>query len=163
MRYTDAVFRFDSHWLSQKPSGSFSVQRDVRLQEVDAAGIVFFARMFEYVSDTFVAFCRHHDVPLAEALRLRRWGAPLRHVEADYLNPLRFGDRLDIALVGAHIESTQVMLGYRLALLPNDVVATLVQTLHVFVDGQTFERREIPEDVRRALSTSCRLWPVQDL
>jgi YbgC/YbaW family acyl-CoA thioester hydrolase len=153
------VFRFDSHWLKEKPTGSFSVQRDVRLQEVDAAGIVFFARTFEYVSDTFAAFCKCHDVPLANALKQRRWAAPLRHVEADYLSPLRFGDRLDVALVGAHIEPTQVTLGYRLALVPDDVVTTLVQTLHVFVDPQTFERRQIPEKIERALSGWCRLWP----
>lgn len=152
------MFRFEDSWLSDKPAGSFSVERDVRLQEVDAAGIVFFARTFEYVSDAFAGFCKSHDVELADVLRQRRWGAPLRHVEASYLHPLRFGDRVEVSLVAARIEDTQVTLGYRVALVPEGAVTTLVQSLHVFVDADTFERRSIPQELERAFSASCRLW-----
>jgi 1,4-dihydroxy-2-naphthoyl-CoA hydrolase len=145
------VFRFDSKSLNDKPPGAFAVERDVRLHEVDAAGIVFFARAFEYVSDAFVTLCASGGVRVDEVLRERRWGAPLRHVEAEYLRPLYFGDHIEIALVAAHMEDTSVTLGYRVSTPGDGVVRVTVQATHVFVDGETFTRRPIPPEMRQVL------------
>jgi hypothetical protein len=54
----------------------------VRLKDVDAAGVGFFARLLEYPSGVFVAFCASHHIDLADALRDKHWGAPVRHAEA---------------------------------------------------------------------------------
>jgi 1,4-dihydroxy-2-naphthoyl-CoA hydrolase len=148
------MFRFDLDRLRVRPAGAFAVERDVHVQEVDAAGIVFFARLLEYASDAFAAFCNARGVDLAGALRLRRWGAPIRHVEADYFLPLVFGDRVEIALVAAHVAETRATLGYRVARLGDGEVTTLIQVLHVFVDA-TFARRSPPEELRVALAPYC--------
>ena len=147
-------FRFDLGRLATRPPGAFALEREVRLQDVDAAGIVFFARLLEYSSDVFVSFCAAHDINLAEVLRHKRWGAPVRHVEAHYLRPLVFGDRVEVALVGAYLEETQATLGYRVARLADGTVTTLVQVLHVFVDAVTFARRPVPDELRLALHAS---------
>jgi len=83
---------FDLDDLKSRATTYFSIQREVRLQEVDAAGIVFFARVLEYTSDAFVSFCRAQGIDLARVIRHGQWSAPLRHVAADYLRPLVFGD-----------------------------------------------------------------------
>src|SRR5512145_2250396 len=88
------VHHFDVEQLRKRPPESFAVERDVRFQDVDAAGIVFYPRVLEYFSDAFVAFLTANGTRLAEVLRERRWGAPLRHAEADYFKPLRYGDRI---------------------------------------------------------------------
>ena len=147
-------FRFDPDRLATRPPGAFALEREVRLQDVDAAGIVFFARLLEYPSDVFVAFCALHHIHLADVLREKRWGAPVRHVEAHYLKPLVFGDRVEVALVAAHLEATQVTLGYRVARVADAAVTTLIQVLHVFVDAATFERRPMPDELRLALVAS---------
>ena len=152
--------RFDPNWLKELPPGAFSMQRDIRIQEVDATGIVYFARCFEFASDAFVSFCAAYGIALAEVLRDRQWGAPFRHAEADYFKPLRFGDCAQISIVGRHVETTEVTLGYRIARLSDQSVAAVVQASQVFVDGTTFERRPIPSDVRGVLESACRPWPA---
>jgi 1,4-dihydroxy-2-naphthoyl-CoA hydrolase len=152
------VFRFDPKWLNDRPADSFALERDVRFHDVDAAGIVFFARAFEYVTDAFIVFCAANGVHVDEVLRERRWGAPLRHVEADYVRPLFFGDRVEVALVAARLEDTSVTLGYRIANAADGVVHTTVQAMHVFVDVATLARRQVPEEMRAIIADRCRLW-----
>jgi len=142
--------RFEVETLKQKPSGAFSVERDVRFQEVDAAGIVFYPRVLEYFSDTFIAFLGDRGTKLAEVLRENRWGAPLRHAEADYFKPLRYGDRIEVALVRALLEQSEICVGWRVARCSDGVVTSVGQTVHVFVDMRTFKRCSVPAELRRA-------------
>lgn len=65
----------------------------VRFQDVDAAGVVFFARYFDLVHDAYAAFLESRGHPLASMFATPAWILPLRHAEADYLRPLRLGDR----------------------------------------------------------------------
>jgi 1,4-dihydroxy-2-naphthoyl-CoA hydrolase len=158
--YSKRVFRFDPKSLNDRPADSFALERDVRFHDVDAAGIVFFARAFEYVTDTFVAFCAASGVHVDEVLRERRWGAPLQHVEADYFRPLFFGDRVEVALVAAHLEDTSVTLGYRIANTADGAVHATVQATHVFVDVDTFARRPVPAEMRSIIEAQRRLRPA---
>jgi YbgC/YbaW family acyl-CoA thioester hydrolase len=154
------VFRFDPRLLNDRPADSFVLERDVRFHDVDAAGIFFFARAFEYITDAFVAFCAANGVYVDQVLRERRWGAPLRHVEADYVRPLFFGHRVEVALVAAHLEDTSATLGYRLANSADGVVHATVQATHVFVDVATFARCSVPDEMRSIIEARCRLWPA---
>jgi acyl-CoA thioesterase FadM len=82
----------------------------------------------------------------------RRWAAPLGHAEADYFRPLRFGDEISVALVRAHVEATQVTIGYRVELLQAKEVAAVGQTVHTFVELPSFQRRPVPEQLAAALT-----------
>lgn len=118
-------------------------------QDVDAAGIVFFARIFEYAHDVYAGLLAEAGHDLAGVLRQAQWAAPIRHAEADYLRPLRFGDEFEIAIVRAHFAPSELTLGTRLAV--GDQPVALVQTVHTFVDRKSFERTEIPEALRQAI------------
>ena len=148
--------RFDAELLRERPEGAFAVERDVRFQDVDAAGIVFYPRVLEYFSDTFVAFLAAHGTRLAVVLRERSWGAPLRHAEADYFKPLRYGDRIEVAIVRAWVEETEVSIGYRVARVSDAVVASVGQTTHVFVEMEGFRRAAVPEQLRSAFASLVR-------
>jgi acyl-CoA thioesterase FadM len=95
-----------------------------------------------------VEFLASVGFPLQEVLR-GPWIMPIRHAEADYLRPLRFGDRVEVALVAAELGSreppTEVTLGYRVANINGGDAAAVAQTVHTFVDRKTFERVAIPE------------------
>ncbi len=145
--------RFEVETLKQKPDGVFCVERDVRFQDVDAAGIVFYPRVLEYFSDTFIAFLGYRGTKLAEVLREKRWGAPLRHAEADYFKPLRYGDRIEVALVRAHLGESEISVGWRVARCTDGVVTSVGQTVHVFVDMHTFRRCTIPSELRGAFGS----------
>jgi 1,4-dihydroxy-2-naphthoyl-CoA hydrolase len=126
-----------------------SAERIVAFQDVDAAGIVFFARVFDYFHDAYVAFLRARDVPLETALQDGSWVAPLRHAAADYRRPLRFGDPITVSLVRIDLEETEYRVIYRIE--TSDGLACEGETVHVSVDPATFRRSAIPDGLRRAL------------
>lgn len=121
----------------------------VRFQDVDAAGIVFYARVFDYFHDAYTAFLRARGVPLERAIADGSWVAPLRWAEAEYLLPLRFGDELVASIVEAELAETEFRLGYRLDV--EGEPACVGRTLHVSVDPATFRRAPIPDVLRAAL------------
>jgi len=123
----------------------------VRFQDADAAGIVFFARVLEYFHDAYAAFLRAEAIPLEEALRNKRWAAPLKSSEAHFLRPMRFGDALRTALVRVELSGSDLAMGYQTK-LPNGEVAAVGVLRVVFVDLSTFKRVEPPEDVRRVFT-----------
>jgi 1,4-dihydroxy-2-naphthoyl-CoA hydrolase len=145
------MHRFERSVLRSSPSSSFEFRQTVRFQDVDAAGLLFFARYFDLVHDAYVVFLEKMGEPLARVLSERTWAAPLRHVECDYVAPLRFGDAVVVRLVTAHLEPTEIALGFRLETEGERVVA-LAQTVHTFVDLGSFERRDVPERITSALS-----------
>jgi 1,4-dihydroxy-2-naphthoyl-CoA hydrolase len=126
-----------------------SEERIVAFQDVDAAGIVFFARVFDYFHDAYVAFLRARGVPLETALQDGSWVAPLRHAAADYRRPLRFGDPITISLVRIDLEETEYRVVYRIE--TSDGLACEGETVHVSVDPTTFRRSAIPDGLQRAL------------
>ncbi len=117
----------------------------VRLQDVDAAGVVFFARILEYCHDALMATLGDAGLDLAARLREGRHLAPIRRVEADYLAPLRFGDRVSVGPVLARLEESQALVAHRVERPGGDPVA-MVQTLHVSVDAVRFARSPFPEE-----------------
>ncbi|MFW5947068.1 MAG: acyl-CoA thioesterase [Gemmatimonadota bacterium] len=128
----------------------FTERRRVRFQEVDAAGVVFHARVFDYFHDAYAAFLRARGLSLEAALRDGSWMAPLGHAEADYLRPLRFGDELEVTVVAIRVEETEYGVEYRIDVAGE--TACVGRTRHVSVDPETFRRVPLPAAVRGALA-----------
>jgi 1,4-dihydroxy-2-naphthoyl-CoA hydrolase len=154
MGYGFLMFRFEREVLKNPRGGSFARERAVRFQDVDAAGIIFYPRALELCHDLYVDFLADAGHPLHTALK-GPWIAPIRHVEADYMKPLRFGDRVEVALVAAHLgpsaPATEVTLGFRITTLPDRVPAIVAQSVHTFVTRETFQRTPVPEELVTAL------------
>ena len=101
--------------------------------------------------DVYVAFLAFAGAPLPEVLRTGTWIAPVRHAEADYFKPLRFGDLVTVEICRAHLSETEATLGYRIARSDGGEVCVVGQVVHTFVDRTSFKRTAIPEPVRLAL------------
>ncbi|MDX2052161.1 MAG: thioesterase family protein [Polyangiaceae bacterium] len=144
------MFRFEKAALSRPLPAGYSELRRVRFQDVDAAGIVFYPRIIEYCHDAYVNFLAERGHPLDQVLRDRKWAAPIRHAEADFFKPLRFGDTVNIGIVLAHLEPTEVALAFQLTM--NDQVLAIAQSVHTFVELGPFKRIDIPEPVRSILA-----------
>lgn len=130
----------------------FTAPMTVRFQEIDAAGIVFYPRFFEYFHDAYALALDQGGASLARGVNAREWAAPLKRVTADYFRPLRFGDPFVVAIVGVKIEGTDVHVGFRVHLAGAEVAA-VGTALHVFVDPKSFRRaRALPDVVRSALA-----------
>lgn len=135
--------------LAEGAGRVYAERRVVRFQEVDAAGLVFYARIFDYFHDAYVSFLRERGASLEVALRDESWVAPLRRAEAEYLRPLRFGDAVEVVIAEVRVEETEYAIDYRVEV--DGAVACVGRTRHVSVDPITFRRCPVPDALRRAL------------
>jgi 1,4-dihydroxy-2-naphthoyl-CoA hydrolase len=125
-----------------------------RFQEIDAAGIVFFANIFGYFHDAYLAFMEKHGLPHQDVLKGGEWGVPIRHASADFLAPIRFGDRLRIMLVkAAWLDESVLAIGYRISLNDDDrVVAAVGRTEHVVVAFPKMTRISPPHALQKVFA-----------
>jgi 1,4-dihydroxy-2-naphthoyl-CoA hydrolase len=148
------MYRFERDDLKLSRPTAYVLRREIRFQDIDAAGIIFYPRVLELFHDAYVAFLEFAGCPLPQVLRAGSWLAPVRHAEADYFKPLRFGDPVSLEICRAHLAETEATLGYRIARSSEgagDEVCAVGQVVHTFVDRATFKRTAIPDLVRRAL------------
>ena len=128
----------------------FSHPRTVLFQEVDAAGVVFFARFFEWFHDAYVAWFASRGIHLADTIKEGVWGLPIGRAEADYHAPLSFGDEIRVELENVTLSARSIVIEY-VVLGPKGRHAT-GKTVHVFVDRITFRPTSVPNEVRTALA-----------
>lgn len=132
----------------------FSQARSIRFQDVDAAGTVYFARVFEYFGDAYTGLLAHGGVDLPALLASGDTVAPLVHAEADYLSPLRFGDAVRVEIPRTRVGTSSIQIGYRIVTDRGGRLAAIGHTTHVFVDRNTFDKREVPAAFRTAIAPS---------
>lgn len=126
---------------------------EIRFQDVDMAGIIFFARVFDLFHDAFLAGLAARGVRFADVMAARRWASPLVHAEADYRRPMRFGDRVVIELARVEFGNTSITTRYRIrdAVDPERVYAS-GHLVHAFVElGDVLRSCPVPDEVRAAL------------
>ncbi len=155
--------RFDKKELTQKEGEISAFEMPVRFQDVDAAGIVFFARFFEYVHAAFEDFIAGTGESLAEVLATRAWASPLKHVEADYFAPLAYGDVVRVRLVEAVVDTSEIHLGWCLEKLTKDGkkrTSAALQTIHVFVSLPDFQKIPVPGKIAAALNLGQRAQAI---
>jgi 1,4-dihydroxy-2-naphthoyl-CoA hydrolase len=145
------MHRFDREELKRASPTAFVDRRAIRFQDIDAAGIIFYPRVLEMFHDAYGAFLGFAGCPLTEVVKAGKWIAPVRHAEADYFKPLRFGDEVSVEICRAHVADTEVALGYRVTRSVGAELCVVGQVVHTFVDCATFKRISMPEQLKRAL------------
>ncbi len=138
------LFRFPARALRDAATDSraFRVSRQVRFHDIDAAGIAYFARVLDYVHDTYCSYLESTGHGLPQVLSDGEWAAPIGHVEVDYFAPLAFGDALEVVIALAHLDGSRLTLGHQI--VRQGKVACVVQTTHVFVSRRDFRPTSIP-------------------
>lgn len=147
--------RFSREQILAAGAALAAQRRPVRFQDVDAAGTIFFPKVFEYFSDAYLELLLAAGLDVPGDLARRTAAAPLVHSEADYLAPLRFGDQVDVEVVLAHVGGSSTAFAHRIRKL-DGTVAVIGQTVHVWVSGKTFEPVPVPEALRVYLASPSR-------
>lgn len=145
------MIRFEKKAIVERDECAHQSEIAVRFQDIDAAGIVFFSKFFEYVHQAYEDFLTAAGAPLAEVLRNGNWAAPLRHAEADYLAPVRLGALLRVELALAAVEPTEITLGWRILDAANEKPCAVIQTVHTFVDPANMTRISVPNEIAHKL------------
>ncbi len=121
----------------------------VAFQEVDHAGVMFFAHLFGHAHDAYAEMMQSIGYPLHQVIATGEYHIPLVHAEADYLAPMRHGQSIEVSLIIESLGNTSMNLKYEF--LSEHGRCAQASTRHVFVDASTGESISIPDNLRQAL------------
>lgn len=126
------------------------LERAVRFQDVDPAGIVFFAHFVTYAHEAMEHFFASLPGGYARLTGERRVGLPAVKLAADYHAPLRHGDVVRIETTVAELGRRSAVFRYRF-MLGDTLVAKLLHTV-VSTDLAAMKSCDMPADVRAQMA-----------
>ena len=126
-------------------------ERPVRFEEVDAAGIAFFARFFHWCHEAMERFFDGVPGGYVGLITKRRVGFPAVHVTADWRAPLRYGDVASIETSIVKVGTTSTTLRYVLTRVADGVHVATIEHVAVATDLATMTKQPIPDDCRALL------------
>ena len=133
--------------------------RPVKFEEVDAAGVTFFARFFNWCHEAMENFF-NGELPgtagYADLIMKRRIGFPAVHLTADWKAPLRYGDVARIETSVLKIGTTSLVFRYVLTRVADGVLCATIEHTTVMSDLDTMTKRPFPDDVRKVPGSAPR-------
>ncbi|WP_198264449.1 acyl-CoA thioesterase [sulfur-oxidizing endosymbiont of Gigantopelta aegis] len=123
----------------------FSYCFTTRIHDIDAAGVMFFARNLYHAHDAYEAFLSHHQQSIADILK-SDYSLPIRHTEADFTAPIFLNDMLRIELFLADKQDTEFTLYYQF-INTDEVITSTDLTRHVCLNKASWQRTQLPESI----------------
>ena len=132
----------------------------VRWSECDLQGVVFYPNYLAYLDHTVTELWREAVGPYTEMPQL---GIDMVVAEASirYQGSARFDDELDVVARVTRLGSTSMTTAFTIQRVGDGETLTQAELRHVFVDPQSFEKREMPEAVRARLERFSHAAPVR--
>ena len=118
------------------PSPHFTQQRAVEFHETDAAGLVHFTNLFRWMEAAELAFLHSRDVAVLATDAVQNSGWPRAAVNAAFLAPLRYGDKVETRLWVRKVGTSSVCYRFEIWLLngrggPHLSATGEITTVHV--------------------------------
>jgi 4-hydroxybenzoyl-CoA thioesterase len=126
-------------------------ERPVRFEDVDAAGIVFFARFLNYCHEAMEHFWGGVPGQYVGLITKRRIGFPAVHLEADFRAPLRYGDVARIEVTVPRIGTTSCTFRYRFTRVADAAVVATIDHVTVATALDSMQKLALPLDCRALL------------
>lgn len=120
----------------------------IRLHHTDAAGLIFFPRLFELVQETLEEAMVERGAPIATRLVGDGPIMPIVHCEADFKRPLRIGDEITVEMFCVRVGETSLTFVYRFV-DDDGVECAQARTVHASMDRQTGESVPLTPEMRR--------------
>jgi 1,4-dihydroxy-2-naphthoyl-CoA hydrolase len=121
----------------------------IKMHDVDAAGVLFFANQFKLMHDAYEAFMDSGNMGLAKIINEAQFHIPIVHTEADFHAPLRLGDRVSIKLTVKRKGTSSFTLAYKI--YNNDIFAGSGETVHVTIHPKTHRKIALPLELIKLL------------
>jgi YbgC/YbaW family acyl-CoA thioester hydrolase len=128
---------------------AFERELVVRFDEIDRAGIVYFADVQKYCHVVYEALMTEVVGDLEAFFAGSGWGMPLVHAEADYARPNRLGETLSVALEVERLGAKSITFAYTVRCQGED--RAKVKLVHAFVDMERFAPISAPDAFRAGL------------
>jgi 1,4-dihydroxy-2-naphthoyl-CoA hydrolase len=129
----------------------YTYSTTIRLHHTDAAGIVFFANLFNLVHECYESFLEP-EVTFNSIFNELHLEMPIVHAEADYNKPLCVSDMITIKLHLRDIGNSSFTIEYFIHTDNGECVAT-VKTSHVVKDKGSNKPTPLPAVLRKKLQS----------
>ncbi|MFA5241145.1 MAG: thioesterase family protein [Sulfuricella sp.] len=126
---------------------------EVRLHDVDHAGVMFFARLFVHAHDAYEAFMAHLGLDLCAMISAGE-RLPVVHADADYFQPLRHGEQITVILEIEALGETSFSVVYAFQTAAG--LLARVRTVHVYLDPHVNTAGKLPPSLRHLLQPYCK-------
>jgi 1,4-dihydroxy-2-naphthoyl-CoA hydrolase len=128
----------------------FTARVKVYFYDADPAGIIFYASLFKYVHAAYEDFLRSLNTG-RDYFFDREYILPIMHAEADYVQPIKVADELEIEVYVSLIKKSSFEISYKF-FKDGNKLAALAKTVHVCVLKEKFIKIELPDDLHTKLS-----------
>lgn len=145
------------------PSDAFRTTIKVCFSDIDHAGIVYYPRFLHYFHLAMEEFfAAELGIDFADVLHERNVSLPTVHIEADFRQKMRYGDRIDVEVRILDVGRSSIRWGYTgYRAVGGAGVVVEGNNVTVCVRADTFEKIEVPEWLRRGLAAyTARLEPA---
>jgi acyl-CoA thioesterase FadM len=121
----------------------------VRLSHTDAAGVIFYPKIFEMEQELFERWLELGGFRVRDMLSGQLAPTPIVHCEADYRLPVRVGDKLTAQLAGVDVGRSGYTLQWSFARATEPAMSVRVK--RVAIDPRAGESIDLPEAFRQWL------------
>ncbi len=128
-----------------------ALRRQVRFEEVDAAGLMFFAHFAAYAHEAMERLFDAVDGGYVALITRRRIGFPAVTLSAEFTAPLRYGDVAVVHASVVRLGTKSAQLGYRFERETDGAACALLTHTVVATDLGALKSCPMPADVRAAL------------
>lgn len=129
----------------------------IRFGDIDHAGIVYYPRFLHYFHVALEEFFGQElgiDYPIL--IDEHRLGLPTVHLETDFRQPMRYGDRFEVEVKVLNVGKTSITFGYRVFKHGEKEPLVEGHNVTVCLDMDRFKKRDIPDWLRQRLETQIR-------
>jgi 4-hydroxybenzoyl-CoA thioesterase len=130
----------------------FRADFTARFSDADPAGIVYFARFFDFCHRALEAyFSERLMTPYAEFIQREGLGVPIVHVEGDFSTPVRFGETFAVSVRPLSVGKSSLKIAYAVHKPEQSAPCATFQITHVVTELRQMRPAPIPEAIRRLL------------
>jgi acyl-CoA thioester hydrolase len=131
--------------------GPFRHRIRVRFNECDGQGVVFYANYLMYFDVAMTELWREAFGGGYAGMIENGTDAMVAEASIRYRGSARFDDELDLVARVTRIGTTSSMTALTAERVPDGAVLAEAELRHVFIDPRTYEKKEIPEEVRAGM------------
>ncbi len=124
----------------------------IKLYHTDAANLIFYSNLFNLAYECFEEFLEDSDFSVLKIINGGKILMPVVHAEADYIKPMRLGDKIEIQLTLFSSGKSSYKLDYNFYNENMEKVAS-AKTAHVVISVDDHRPVKIPEPLLNILKT----------
>ena len=129
----------------------FAHRVTIGLGRSDAAGVIYFTEALDLAHEAAEAFLDSVGLPLSALLRPGEVRLPVVHAEADYMRPVRPGDRIELQLSSLRVGLSSITFEW-VAVHGDGQEAFRTRIVHACIDPDGGRSVAVPDAVRAALT-----------